>query len=266
MLKYKDIDKIGKCLENKDKIELIKICNESGMNFNEEFRFDEICYGIMEQIENDESLIQYFKEISKEKKIYRQLLVYLKKIENIRYFIDNKEQYDLDWSYIQKMEEEFHKGYCENNKKTSNEWLISSIISIIIFCIFTIFIFKPYFETYITKKTIITDAIVLEEEHWIHNMGRKVRVKYEYYVNDTKYTTEKLFSGGILKYLEKHNTLKIYYYKDNPAKSERYLKISENWLSVVGCIFFDACVFIGSIKIYRDEKCKRSNDSKVKKR
>ncbi len=220
---------------------LTMYCNRIGIK-TDSVDTDEAYYNIVEQIEKNEELTSYFKEIAKTDKRTHVLIPYFTKTENIRFFIDNKKEYDLSEEIINNIEANFRKRYMNVQKenldrqekiyKHYDKYGIYYAISFLVICLlFTIDAVEPYFSTHITKKANITNAKIIEQN--IHKpisdfYTTTIDIKYEYFVNGKEYIKEQdsvILGRNIIDVsINNKEEVEIYYYIDNPSKSKLYNK------------------------------------------
>jgi len=272
-MKKEDIDKIGKLIECQDEISLkkyIKSLTNKEMN-----SLDEMGYAIMQEIEADTDLMNYFKEVSKRQSAVKELIQYCIKIENIRFFIDNREQYQLSNSFIGKMENRFNERYKHNRKlaeeekdKRSRKIIIPGLILMSTMAIwFTIYFLKPYFVTHITKEATIIEAEIVEQSSrtsWIvAPPTSSIYVKYKYILNGVEYIKEDSVEVVGYRYaldLNNESNVEIYYYIEEPNVSHLYIN---NWYMNFITIVFDIITLMAIIKSYslvRREDNRKSRD------
>lgn len=230
---------IEKCFENEDVIELKRICIELGVELEEIKTFDTMSYKLLECIESNDELVEKLREISKERKGLKKLLPYYQKPENMRYFVDHKEEYHLNNIELNKMEKlyisrrfrDLDKEFQNRDKFWRKNGFKITVVLELLLVLFTYnFFLKQYFITSIFKKAEITDAVILES-----SLDRYARdyytlhgdIKYEYNVDNKKYVNEEknvIFAGigETFKNVYVGNSIKIYYEKENPAKAKVY--------------------------------------------
>lgn len=232
---------IEKCFETENVIELKRICTELEIKLGEIKTFDTMSYKLLECIESNDELVKKLRELSKERKALRKLFPYYQKSENVRYFVDNKDEYQLIDIDLKKIEEKYTNGV-KNNKswkldkqynKREKFWkkhgFKIAVIFELLLIMFTYNIFiKQYFMTSIIKKANITDAVVLKDERKRFTGGYLIanwKVKYEYNVDNRKYENTQrtqIVGYNIFQKVESDNKVKIYYEKNNPLESKIY--------------------------------------------
>ena len=97
-MNFEDIDELTRCLKNNDENAFIQLCNRIQINISKDEFFqkkDDTYYKIMEQIESNEELMSYFKKYALENKSLHIFFKYCQNTKNTRFFVDNKEKYDL---------------------------------------------------------------------------------------------------------------------------------------------------------------------------
>jgi len=256
----KYIETIGEYLKDEDEQILIQICNNLNIENPKALQIEDIYYAIVEKIENDEEMLEYFRNIAKENKVYTKLFPYFKRLENIRVFIDNQIEYGLNIDDINKMEKSFKKRFNDKKKNEDkkrrliDKYTKYAGILLFVFLIipFTIYFWNPFFQTHITKQAIITDAIVLEDERTFSTASfiTSIYWEYEYYVDGVKYTdNDETVSFGLGPTYDK--TIKIYYQGNNPGESEVY---DFNWFLALDALVVDILMLIGIILSFRDSK------------
>ena len=257
----KYIEIIGEYLKDEDDQKLIQLCNNLNIENAKTLQIEDIYYTLAEKIESDEEILEYFKNIAKENKVYIKLFPYFKKTENIRFFIDNQREYSLSISDINKMENNFKerfdnkkKNIEKNRRKYRRIYDILGLIMSIIIIPYTISLFSPFFQTYITKQAIITDAIVLTEKRTFLISGFPTTTtywQYEYYVDGVKYTNEdRSYSIGI-DVVNKNETLEIYYQENNPSVSQVY---DFSWFLFLEALVVNILMLMGAIYSFKDNK------------
>ncbi len=228
---------IEKCYENEDSNELNRICTELKIKLGEIKTFDTMSYKLLEYIESNDELVEKLRELSKERKALQKLFPYYQKKENMRFFVDNKDEYGLTNIDLKKMEKFYIGGLNNNNYKIYKErdkfWkkhgFKITIIFELVIIIFTYNCFiRQYFITSVIKKANITNAVVLEDNRHRYTgdyLTVNWKVKYEYNVDGVKY--EKNQNATIIGYdifanLDDSNVVKVYYEKNNPSKVKIY--------------------------------------------
>ncbi|MCI8587030.1 MAG: hypothetical protein HFJ49_00265 [Clostridia bacterium] len=170
---------------------------------------------------------------------------------------------------IKNQEEEFYKKQAEKlydiyvkREKKEKFWekyrLLATIIIelIMIFISINVFI-KPYIEIYMTKKANIIEATIIEDNRrtsLVHVYMIDKSIKYEYYVDNQRYESEKkynLIGLGPIEELKKGDKIKIYYYKDEPSKSRIY---QENIIWKIYSLIFIIATILILIKIIKWNK------------
>lgn len=264
-----DIIKIGEFIEKQEIESLQKFCET--LEINNTKSFDDIAYSIMKKIENDTELMEYFKESSKKETGLKELIKYCTIPENIRFFIDNKEIYKLDDSFIESMREKFNESHLrkiesmkQKREKFLNKTLIPSLVLAIICAIFGSFvILKPYFVTHIIKTAVITEANVIEQERHLgfgNIFTTSIHIKYSYNVEGKEYVEEKdtfIYGLNFVDVINYENTIKIYYDINNPSESNLY--INSIFYNII-CISFDLMIIIGVIKTFKEFKNKKAKN------
>jgi len=265
-MKKEEIDKVGIYIECQDMISLKEVCKSLKIkDFN---NFDDIGYAIMKEVEKEIDLMNYFKETAKKRKGLRVLIQYCIKTENIRFFIDNKEQYELSNSFINEMKNRFDERYKQKIKHTNEErekiskrmrvTILIVMVAIAVWC--TIYFLEPYFVTHITKKAIIMEAEIVEQGSRISLAGiptNSIYVKYQYVLNGIKYTNEEeiIVVGYALNLKDKSN-IEIYYHIEDPSESHLYIN---SWHMNCITICFDIMTAIGIIITIKDYKVERKS-------
>lgn len=241
-LTEEQLDRIEKCFEMHDVVELKSICTDLELKLEELKTFDIMSYKLLEYIESNDELVQRLREISKNRKGLQKLFPYYQKPENIRYIVDHKEEYKLSNVELKKIEELCLKGISRNisgkldkqHQKRDKFWKKHGFkIAVVFELLLVIFVYnvylKQYFKTGIIKKYEITDAIILENslsryagDYYTVNAD----IKYEYTVNSKKYVKEDremlIGIGDALKNKQEGTSMKIYYEKENPSNVRIY--------------------------------------------
>lgn len=268
-LSEEQLIKIEKCFEDEDIVQLEKICEELEVELDEVKTFDTMSYKLLENIEKNEELVEILREISKERKGLQKLFPYYQKVENMRYFIEHKDEYQLSLDDLNKMEKLYGRsirknrsGRLEEKYRNQNKFwhkygLIITIIFELCLMLFTYTLFvRQYIDTSIIKKANIVDAKVLEEDR-----DRYVgdyftidwNVKYEYNVDGNRYETtdRKMIIGPeIFTDLRETGTIKVYYEKDNPNQVEIYQQGSM-WLICLVLLIILNCMILIKLIFWR---------------
>ena len=266
-----DIDKIAEILEQKDFKELKTFVKEDALI--EEFDFDDVAYNIVQQIEAEEELMEYFKEVSKEKSSLRSLFKYCKKIKNARFFIDNKDEYELENSFIYELEKMFDDREKEAFEKRANERLEKDnkhfILGVVFVFVITILVnyiwLKPYISAYLIGDFKIVDAQVTGQNRFMNfNNMIVASLDYKFVVDSVEYKGSE--TKTFLNFLgwgvpEVKNTIKIYYDKNSPEKSNIILN---SWIFIGLVFIWDFLVISGLPKSYKSYKKYKKLNSKEK--
>lgn len=256
-LKYDDIYKFKQiCVE-------LKIIKE-----DEELEYNDMRYRLVENIESNPEMVQLFRQISKTRKDFKKLFAFYN-VENIRFFIDHREEYNLTNDEIIEMRKIFHLRYTKYEKirEIPNSMLYLILLIVIIpFCIHLII---PIFATQVSKMAVIMDDVkVIKDERERYGTDLYITyrdIKYEYYVDDIRYENEVndiIFGLAIVDVNQKDETTKIYYYKDKPNISNLY-KVNIGWY-VYTSIIVIATIFV-TIKYIKELKDEYSLKHLIKK-
>ena len=226
----KILNEFIKNLQDKEKI--IELCNNLQIKDSENLSIEELYYCIIEKVEKNSDVLEYFKKLAEEDNKLKELFPYFKDTKNIRFFIDNKEKYNLKYEDIEKMQIELKKRYEKKRKaiftvniKYPGIWIFIMVLSLISF---HIIYSMPYFVTQITDSAIIVEAKVLEEKREISGLrggGVHTKVKYEYYVDGKRYINSDIWTVYGIEdnvNLRDYKVIEIYYFKNNPQKSYIY--------------------------------------------
>lgn len=147
-------------------------------------------------------------------------------------------------------------------EKREKFWEKYRLLAIIIIELIMIFIsinvfIKPYIEIYMTKNANIIEATIIEDRRRT-SPGRGYmidrNIKYEYYVDNQRYESEKKYNLKVLgpsEKLKKGDKIKIYYYKDEPSKSRIY---QENIIWKIYSLIFIIATILILIKIIKWNK------------
>ncbi len=272
-MKIEELEQLVNYIEQDDESNLKTYCKEIGIIDDFESS-SQIYYKIVEQIEESEELLLYFKDNAKKDSKYHRFFPYFQKKENIKFFIDNKEVYKISNEMISNIEFEFKKRQenkriqLKNKYKKKSEFIdiniiFFTIILLIISINSTIKVVEPYVSTHIIKNSSITQAKVIEQNRYMSLASHFITysdIEYEYYVNDIKYiNSHRTFLAGIsfLDVFNNDKEIKVYYYHNNPSQSKIYRRYST--FIIIDLFIFDIVLFIGiKISIKRRKKRKQS--------
>ena len=266
-MNFEDIDELTRCLKNNDENAFIQLCNRIQINISKDEFFqkkDDTYYKIMEQIESNEELMSYFKKYALENKSLHIFFKYCQNTKNTRFFVDNKEKYDLANEDLEIMYDFFKRR--NNAKKEEIEFeskktvKIISIIGIpliiIILIVMNVNFLMPLYLVNFGKNVKVVEAKVAEENIRVSMVGIiEGEISYKYYVNDIEYSKEEYVPGiaiDVIKNVKNNDSIKIFYYIDNPNNSHI---INFNKFYIIDTILLDIA-FLGKTIQYIIRKLK----------
>ena len=266
-MNFEDIDELTRCLKNNDENAFIQLCNRIQINISKDEFFqkkDDTYYKIMEQIESNEELMSYFKKYALENKSLHIFFKYCQNTKNTRFFVDNKEKYDLANEDLEIMYDFFKRR--NNAKKEEIEFeskktvKIISIIGIpliiIILIVMNVNFLMPLYLVNFGKNVKVVEAKIAEENIRVSMVGIiEGEISYKYYVNDIEYSKEEYVPGiaiDVIKNVKNNDSIKIFYYIDNPNNSHI---INFNKFYIIDTILLDIA-FLGKTIQYIIRKLK----------
>ncbi len=226
-IENKDIDNICEILKKGNQLELKEFCINIGIKILPEDQESEIYYKIMEKIEETDELFEHFLDISKREKVFRNLFPYCQNVKHIRYIVDNKDEFELSSSEINKMEkflhERYNKKYEKQEKEINKRTLNLMPIIIIVLFVLLIGLISPFWKIYVKGSAIISEANIIEKYDRMSVLDviyTESHIKYNYIVDNQTYENEEdvtLIGFMPVELFDNKDKCQIYYYKDNPS-------------------------------------------------
>lgn len=241
-------------IEKEEKNKLADMCQKLGAKKKDLYNVESMCYFIAGKIEINEEILEIFKNRIREQSSFKLLLPYFKKVDVIRYFVDNKENYmitdieikQMEYNLSKKNKDDIKRANVRQEKFWNKYGLILVILIEILLVICTINEAKPYLLTEVLKKANVTEATILKENKTISLAAiptASIYLDYEYVIENVKYTKndENVLVIGLTKAeeFEVGNKIKVYYYKNNynNAKVYNYNKLVITWLFMGDLLF-----------------------------
>ena len=269
-MNFEDIDELTRCLKNNDENAFIQLCNRIQINISKDEFFqkkDDTYYKIMEQIESNEELMSYFKKYALENKSLHIFFKYCQNTKNTRFFVDNKEKYDLANEDLEIMYDFFKRRNAvkkeeiefESKKTVKMISIIGIPLIIIILIVMNVNFLMPLYLVNFGKNVKVVEAKVIEVNIGVtRHFTRGTEISYKYYVNDTEYSKKEHITGttiktkDLIKNVGNNDSVEIFYYIDNPNNSHI---INFNKFYIIDIILLDIA-FLGKTIQYIIRKLK----------
>lgn len=268
-MKTEELEKIFDYLIGDDTEGLLMYCQKLEIVPKEENDIEILYNALTQIIENDDDLMIYFKEYAKVNPEVHVLIPYFQKPENIRYFVENLKNISMADEIANQIEDNFRERnqkkkdqIKERDHKTNLFIKKYGVFFMIILEIIALFIaidsLTPFVVTHIFKIAEVTDAVIVEQEKdlsFTNYFTSNIDLKYEYTVNGIQYTNEEhtfLVGIGIVDGTNKSETIKVYYYKNNPTKCKIYKRYYN--IHIILNILCNILFIIGIIRLAKMKK------------